>query len=264
MKPRALAWICLVVSIGAFGALGMWQHARAVALRAERDRLVARQLVRARAPLRSEANTNAAADELAPLRQQHEQWVQARAALAKIERALASENGEPVPPVVEQSPATEDLPPLGGPMVKSAAWRDAGAASPEAALESFVWAATRGETEKLAALLAVEDAGRKELAGAFAQLSDEARASYGSPENMLATLIAVQVPQDLSAIGPVASLALNNGDIALRTRTERGGALARDAVLTFRLVNGSWRLVLPRDVAVGAVAAALKPTAGKP
>jgi len=257
MKPRALTWSFLVVSIGAFGALGMWQHSRAVALRAERDRLVARQLARARAPMHASSPATAAADELARLRRQHEEWTQAREALAKIERAIAAAEGEPgVPPPVEA--AKEETLPLRGPMVKSAAWRDAGAASPEAALETFVWAATRGETEKLATLLALDAAGRKELAGAFARLSDEARASYGSAENMLATLIAVQVPQDLSAIGPVAALALNNGDIALRTRTERGGGLARDAVLTFRLVEGSWRLVLPREIAAGSVAAALK------
>lgn len=266
MKPRALTWSFLVVSLGAFGALGMWQHSRAVALRAERDRLVARQLARARAPMHASSPATAAADELARLRRQHGEWTQAREALAKIERALASENGELVASVPEKSPAKEDRPPLRGPMVKSAAWRDAGAASPEAALETFVWAATRGETEKLAGLLALDDVGRKELAGAFARLSDEARASYGSPETMLATLIAVQVPQDLSAIGPVAALALNNGDIALRTRTDRGGGLARDAVLTFRLVEGSWRLVLPREIAEGSVAAALRtaPAARQP
>ncbi|MBI5424049.1 MAG: hypothetical protein HZA32_08160 [Opitutae bacterium] len=256
MNPRAFMWLCLAGSIGVFGALGMWQHSRAVALRAERDRLIARQLARSRATpaLRSSAT----ADELAQLRRQQEEWLRAREDLAKIERALASESGELIASAPGKSPAKENLPPLRGPMVKSADWRDAGAAAPEAALESFVWAATRGETEKLATLLAIDAAGRKELAAAFAQLSDEARASYGSPENMLATLIAVQVPQDLSAIGPVAALTLNNGDVALRTRTERGGGLARDAVLAFRRVEGSWRLVVPREIAVGAVAAALK------
>lgn len=262
MKPRTLIWLCLAGGIGAFGVQGMWQHSRAVALRAERDRLIARQLARSRAmPV---ARSSADEDELARLRRQQEEWLRAREDLAKLERALASAKGEAGAPAPNPRAVESEWPPLRGPMVKSAAWRDAGSASPEAALESFVWAATRGDTERLGALLAIDAAGRKELAAAFAQLSEEARASYGSPEAMLATLIAVQVPQDLSAFGPVNALALSNGDVALRTRTERGGAMARDAVLTFRLVDGSWRLVVPRAIAAGAVAAALKTGAARP
>lgn len=260
MKPRVFTWICLVGSIGVFGALGVWQHSRAVALRAERDRLIARQLERARAVASRRAEAGAAESELASLRRQHDEWARVRADLTKVEQAIARAKGETGAARPENSSADEP-PPLRGPMVKNAEWRNAGAASPEAALESFVWAATRGETESLGALLAIDAAGRKQLAEAFAQLSEEARASYGSPENMLATLIAVQVPQDLSAIGPVASLSLSNGDIALRTRTERVGAIAKDAVLTFRLADGRWRLVVPSEIASGAVAAALKTSA---
>lgn len=254
MKPRTTFWLLVAISIGAFGALGTWQHSRAVALRADRDRLIAQQLARGATP--SRPKEIGARDGLAQLRRQHEEWTRARTELAKIERAIASERGEPVP--MASPAAADDRPPLRGPMVKSADWRDAGAASPEAALESFVWAATRGETESVGALLAVDAEGRKQLAEAFARLSDEARVSYGSPENMLATLIAVQVPQDLSAIGPVSALPLNNGDIVLRTRTERGGAIARDAVLTFRLAEGRWQLVVPKEIAVAAVKAALR------
>jgi hypothetical protein len=261
MKPRTIFWLLVLVSIGAFGAWGGWQRSRAAALRAERDRLVTQQLARAATPPRS--NATVASDDIARLRRQQEEWTRTREELMRLERAIAVEKGEPTARA-SNAPA-EDRPPLRGPMVKSAEWRDAGAASPEAALESFVWAATRGETETVGALLAIDPDGRKQLADVFARLSDEARASYGSPENMLATLIAVQVPQDLSAIGPVSALALNNGDIALRTRTERGGSIAKDAVLTFRLTDGRWRLVVPKEIAVGAVKAALRtPPAPKP
>lgn len=261
MKPRTFFWLLVAIGIGAFGALGTWQHTRAVALRAERDRLIAQLLARGATP--SRPKTTGARDELAQLRRQHDEWARAREELAKIERAIAAERGEPASPLPRA--VAEDRPPLRGPMVKNADWRDAGAASPEAALESFVWAATRGETEVVGSLLAVDAAGRQQLGEVFALLSEEARASYGSPENMLATLIAVQVPQDLSAIGPVGTLTLNNGDIALRTRTERSGAIAKDAVLTFRLTDGRWQLVVPREIAVGAVKAALRtPPAAKP
>lgn len=260
MKPRTLIWLCLVGCTGVFGALGAWQHSRAAGLLAERDRLVARQLKRADAANGATGATAEAENELAGLRRQHDELVRARESLAMIERALASENGEIVAPPSSQA-RPDEPPPLRGPMVKNAEWRNAGAASPEAALESFVWAATRGDTETLGALLAVDAAGRKQLAEAFAQLSEEARASYGSPENMLATLIAVQVPQDLSAVGPVNSLNLSNGDIALRTRVEREGVIMEDVVLTFRLADGTWQLVVPREIASGAVAAALKTSA---
>lgn len=259
MKPRTLIWLCLVGCTGVFGALGVWQHSRAAGLRAERDRLVARQLERARAAA-PRGDATETENELAHLRRQHEEWVRAREGLATIERALASENGEIVAP--PSSKARHDVPPpLRGPMVKNGEWRNAGAASPEAALESFVWAATRGETEALGQLLAIDTTGRRQLADVFGQLSNEARASYGSPENMLATLIAVQVPQDLSAIGPVNSLNLSNGDIALRTRLERDGVTMEDVELVFRLADGHWQLVVPREIASGAVAAALKTSA---
>jgi hypothetical protein len=258
MNSRALIWLFVVGSAGIFGALGAWQHSRATALRAERDRLIARQLARARAAPRPRFATTAPEDELAHLRRQSEELSRTRASLAMIERALANENGGLVAPPTDPAATKEELPPLRGPMVKNADWRNAGAASPDAALESFVWAATRGDTEALGQLLAIDQAGQKQLAVVFTQLSDEERATYGSPEGVLATLIAVQVPQDLSAIGPVNSLNLSNGDIALRTRLERGGAIAKDAVLTFRLVDGRWRLVVPREIAAGAVAAAAK------
>ncbi|MBI2511666.1 MAG: hypothetical protein HYV96_06800 [Opitutae bacterium] len=259
MKPKALIWLCLVGSIGAFGALGAWQHSRAVALRAERDRLIARQLERARA---AAGRRGDAENELAGLRRQHDEWGRVRADLATVEQAIARAKGGAgaAPP---RDSGGDELPPLRGPMVKSADWRNAGAATPEAALESFVWAATRGATDELGRLLAVDEAGRAKIADAFAQLSEEARATYGTPEGMLATLIAVQVPQDLSAIGAVNSLNLSNGDIALRTRTERGGAIAKDAVLVFRLTGGRWQLVVPSEIGMGAVAAAAKTASGR-
>lgn len=264
MKPsvaRGVIWVSLGCAAGALGWLGLWQNRRAAELRAERDRLVAWHQERRRDLARQRAEIDARDSELARLRRDIEEVGRARKSLALLERALASESGELVAPVSVEKPMREALPTLRGPMLKSAAWRDAGAATPEAALESFVWAATRGETERLGALLVMDDAGREELGAAFAKLSSETQAAYGTPDQMLATLIAVQVPQDLSAIGGGETLNLSNGDIVLRARTERGGTMTKDAVLTFRLADGGWRLVVPREITSAALAAVLKTSA---
>lgn len=260
MKTRTMVWVGIGLGALILAVVVGWQRDRALKLAAERDLLIGRQL---RLAGKSGRQPRGADEELARLRRQHEEVQSARESLARVEQALARAKGQPAPPInLRENPVPTE--PMLGPMLKSTEWRDAGAMTPQAALESLVWAATSGETGRLSELLAIDEAGRKQLAEAFGLLSEEARASYGTPEQMLATLLAVQVPQDLSAIGSVSTLNLSNGDIVLRTRTERGGAIARDASLVFRLANGHWQLVVPREVAIGALTSALKTAAPGP
>jgi len=89
-------------------------------------------------------------------------------------------------------------------LVPASAWKNAGRATPTAAFESVLWAATHGEVDALIGMLDFRAGGAdRKLEELFAGLPAEVRAQYGSPEKMFATLLAAQIPPAVAAMGVV-------------------------------------------------------------
>lgn len=69
-------------------------------------------------------------------------------------------------------------------------FQDAGRATPSAAFQTMVWAATRGDDRAVASLLAFEPAARERAQAMIAALPEGARAKYPTPESLAALLFA--------------------------------------------------------------------------
>jgi hypothetical protein len=79
-------------------------------------------------------------------------------------------------------------------------WADVGNATPARALETYLWAATNGEVERLEELLVFFNVpGRKSF---FDSLSEESRAKYGTPKYVASLMIA----SDAKAIASISSI----------------------------------------------------------
>ena len=134
--------------------------------------------------------------------------------------------------------------------VAAGSWADAGQATPRSALMSVLWAASHGDVDRLADLLEFSGATRVEAEAFFAQLPLAAQQEYGSPERVVATLLAGNFPKDATeatynggggnAESAYASLSIDHS--AGETRTN---------VYALELTASGWRLQVPSAVLAG-------------
>ena len=70
-------------------------------------------------------------------------------------------------------------------------WKNSGHATPEAAMETLVWASLSGDLDTLAKSYAFSEATKAKADAFFASLDETVRARYGTPERLFAPLLAV-------------------------------------------------------------------------
>jgi len=132
-------------------------------------------------------------------------------------------------------------------MVPSSDWKFAGKATPKAAFESVLWAATRQDIDSLATLLSFDPKARAAADGFFAQLPDEVRAQYGSPEKIAATMLAATMPANLSAMGEL-SENVGPDNAMLLMGVQRGDGTQKDTAFQFHRGTDGWQLLVPPGV----------------
>jgi hypothetical protein len=142
-----------------------------------------------------------------------------------------------------------------GPMPPSM-WKNAGAATPGAALETVLWAAAGGDTEALAARLVFFDVRvRAKAEVLLAGLPEATRAQYGSPEQLLAALTAKDVPLRNATIYDTKTE--YDGERIVIAQLSDGEKRSTGVRFMLRKEGEEWRLVVPQS-AVENYAAALK------
>jgi hypothetical protein len=150
--------------------------------------------------------------------------------------------------------ALEKLGPANAPPQKAAnavvpigSWKPSGNASPDAAFESVLWAATRGEVDRLAALIAFDPPSRAAADALFQGLSDADRAQYGTPERVVATMLAGSLPANLSAMEKLNGS--GSADYAsLWMKLQRSDGTFKETDFQFQREADGWRLLVPAGV----------------
>ena len=127
-------------------------------------------------------------------------------------------------------------------------WSFRGQASPPDAVESLLWSARAGDVDRLGGLIRFEPSAKKKAEALLAGLPEAARAQYGSPETIVATMIAAQIPTDYSAIATVRETEPDSDSALLTLRVEEGSGAQRDLELKFQREQDSWRLDVPEGV----------------
>ncbi len=131
-------------------------------------------------------------------------------------------------------------PPLN--LVPAARWKNAGRDSPEAAVESFMWASDSGDLEMLANTILLDAAAREKAAAILARIPDSARASYNTPEKLVALLLA----RDTDARAMQVLGANTAGDDALVSlRLQKDDGKTKDEGYQFKRTADGWRLIVP-------------------
>lgn len=125
------------------------------------------------------------------------------------------------------------------------AWRNAGHATPQAAIETFIWAATKKDFDALARSFVLGDHSKEEADAFFATLSPELQAKYGSPERLFAPFFAAG-PKKVQTIDAMQVIDMREGDrpdeVVVRYWVHFADGTGHVDTLPFRQLADGWRM----------------------
>ena len=126
-------------------------------------------------------------------------------------------------------------------LIPAKAWKNAGTGTPAAAAETFLWATDGGDWETLAKSIYLDPAAREKAEAMLARLSPAARATYDTPEKLIALLMAREGDnQGMQVLGEN-----HAGDEALvNLRLQKGDGKTKEEGLPFRRTSDGWKLVV--------------------
>lgn len=167
------------------------------------------------------------------LRSDHTQLEELRKQLAELRTRQA---GPTAPPSVAPSvPAPAAVP--------VSAWRQAGWATPEAALHTALWAASQGNIDLMAQSIRLDERARTKAEGLLERLRTSPSLEASTPEHLIALLTLKEVPlgslQLLSLTQPNPNLAM------IRVRLTAPEGAAKVTNLTLQQTSRVWRLLVP-------------------
>ncbi len=189
MKAR-LVWSVLITLAVIGGAALGWEHLTLAPLRAEVEGLrgAERQLARERMEQRRFEALAVSASEWERLRVERTEIDRVRSELAE----LRHERETTVPAAAAENLMPDRL--SVGQIVPAAGWKNRGANTPPAPLETALWAAAGGDVPSFAALLWLDVPARTAAQRLLDRLSPEMRAQYDTPERLLAFLSIQDAP----------------------------------------------------------------------
>jgi hypothetical protein len=135
-------------------------------------------------------------------------------------------------------------------VVSAKDWSNAGRLTPRAAIESVLWAASRGDVDHLAALLGFQPEVREQVDAMFAKLPEASQREFGSAENVIATMLAGSFPKDASSMSILADHQWGDeAGIAMSVDRSAGGSRTNQ----YRLHHtpDGWQLMVPASVIEG-------------
>ncbi len=147
---------------------------------------------------------------------------------------------------------------IASPLVPVSAWKDAGRATPEATVETVLFAAMGGDLETLAKAVIFNDAIKSQVATWFAGLPEATKQEYGTPEKVIALMMA----KDAGSLAGMQLLGKKEdgaNDVTVRVRIGDDQGKTKDDKFEMRRARDGWRLLVP-DKAVEKYARHVKGT----
>ncbi|MCX6956474.1 MAG: hypothetical protein NTV51_30445 [Verrucomicrobia bacterium] len=129
-------------------------------------------------------------------------------------------------------------------LVPVAQWKNGGRDTAATAIETVLWAATGGDVDVLSQGLAFTPTARTKADAWFAQLSDATKAQYGSPEKLIALMIA----KDAAAVSGMQILGqkeVTPDDVGMRVRIGAENGKTKDDTFFLHRSGNGWQLLLP-------------------
>ncbi len=122
--------------------------------------------------------------------------------------------------------------------------KNAGWATPAASTETALWAAVGGDVEMLASTLMFTESARAKADAWFAGLSDGTRQQYGSPEKVIALMIARDAA-GLSGMQILGEKEVTPNDVGVRLRFASVDGKTKDDTLLMHRATDGWRMLIP-------------------
>ncbi len=233
MRSSLRAWI-LPISAALVVAIIVVRNRQDAAVRSgalERARSQSLKLSALREENRLLESHRLSADERSQLEEKHAEADALRARLAELQREAAAPR-----PAEDTIPAGE--------------WANSGRETPRAAILSVLWAASRGDVDSLAGLVGFAPDVRAQADALFARLPPTSQQEYGSPEKVVATLLAGNFPKDASAVAIFADRQWGQ-DAAIAMQVDRSDGNARINQFQFHHGPEGWQLLVPASVMSG-------------
>lgn len=213
---------------------GVWWQARAnEVLRGEQARLRAAAAESARIKAAAALATHPAEDELRKLTEAaaeasrlHEHIAQLRQEESKATAAAAK------PKPVER-------------------WKNLGLATPSDTVQSVIWAATGGEVDALAAMLAFDPESRTAADAFYASIPASSRNLFPSADALMATAVSSRLPANLKK-AELVDTANETADLVRATfkleRQSKSNEEPRVVTFRFQRFGEDWKLLVPKSV----------------
>jgi hypothetical protein len=183
--------------------------------------------------------------ELARLRGDREALERLRGEVVSLKKSVAETR--PLP--ARKSKVLDGAKPdIASELIPAEAWRNAGYATPAAAVETALWAAAGGDTDLLAKSFVLDDGPRKKAAELLASLPADVRRRYAGPEELVAFMAAKDVPLEGARILTSDDRATETRKVALQLRNAAGSV--RQLQIELRPGPDGWRLVVPEAAVV--------------
>lgn len=124
------------------------------------------------------------------------------------------------------------------------ALKNLGRATPESATQTVLWAAVGGDVETLASAFVFTPTAREKANAWFAGLSENTRQQYGSPEKVIALMIAKDAA-GLSGMQVLGQKEIAPDNVGVRVRFGSVDGKTKDDNLVMQRSSDGWRMVLP-------------------
>lgn len=129
-------------------------------------------------------------------------------------------------------------------LVPVGALKNAGKATPEASTETTLWAAVGGDVDTLAGTLAFTPSARAKADEWFAGLTDATRQKYGSPEKVIALMIAKDA-ETVTGMQVLGRQEISPDNVGVRLRVAGSDGRTKDDTFLMHRSADGWKLVLP-------------------
>ncbi len=245
-----LRWLSAVLlTLGVMTGAALWlQRQSGAQLRDEigllRDEN--RQLAQLRSANARLVAAQAPAAEMERLRADRAAVVQLRREIEKLTTGVDERERALKTPVVSanEAPAKRDPIPVLQ-VLPVGSWKDAGRATPTAALETMLWAGTTGNVEALSNALILDAESGNLARKQFDAAPTAQQQEYGTPLRMLAALMAKDMPGGDVSVVNVKAADPNSPSVVIDAMLKDRDGSASKAKFEFVQVNGHWLLKVP-------------------
>jgi hypothetical protein len=129
-------------------------------------------------------------------------------------------------------------------LIPAGALKNAGQATPEASTQTALWAAVSGDVDALAATLMFTASARAKADDWFAGMTAGAQQQYGSPEKVIALMIAKDA-EALSGMQVLGQKEIGPDNVGVRVRIAGADGKSKDDTLLMHRSADGWKMVLP-------------------